>query len=119
MYAAARDDGFDRNALHHHHPQSDHDGADEPAVRRHHGRTRRVATGLGRSRRRGEDSRSERGVATRHPEEPRRLARRLEGWAAAMPSPFEPRKGPPLRLTPCHHRSPPSPSPKTPPPPPP
>ena len=59
---AARDDGLHRNALHHHHPQSDHDGADEPAVRRHHGRARRVATGLGRPRRRGEDSRPERGV---------------------------------------------------------
>ena len=54
----------DRDALHHHHAQSDHDGADEPAVRRHHGRARRVATGLGRPRRRGEDSRSERGVTS-------------------------------------------------------
>ena len=54
---------LDRDALHHHHPQSDHHGADEPAVRRHHGGTRRVATGVGRSRRRGEDSRPARGVS--------------------------------------------------------
>jgi len=59
---AARDDRFNRNALHHHHAQSDHDGADEPAVRRHHGRTRRIATGLGRPRRCREDSRPGRGV---------------------------------------------------------
>ena len=54
---------IDRDALHHHHAQSDHDGADEPAVRRHHGRARRLATGLGRPRRRGEDPGSERGVS--------------------------------------------------------
>ena len=53
---------LDRHALRHHHPQPDHHGADEPAVRRHHGRARRLATRLGRPRRRGEDSRSERGV---------------------------------------------------------
>ena len=61
----------DRDALHHHHAQSDHDGADEPAVRRHHGRARRLATGLGRPRRRGEDPRPARGVSLR----PRHLAR--------------------------------------------
>ena len=39
---------LDRHPLHHHHAQPDHDGADEPAVRRHHGRARRLATGVGR-----------------------------------------------------------------------
>ena len=43
----ARDDVVHRDALHHHHAQSDHHGADEPAVRRHHGRARRLATGIG------------------------------------------------------------------------
>ena len=41
---------LDRDALHHHHAQPDHHGADEPPVRRHHGRARRVAAGLGRAR---------------------------------------------------------------------
>ena len=49
---------LDRDPLRHHHPQSDHDGADEPAVRRDHGRARRVAAGVGRSRSRGRDPRS-------------------------------------------------------------
>ena len=57
----------DRDPLHHHHAQPDHDGADEPAVRRHHGRARRLATGLGRPRGRGEDPRSGRGVSYSHP----------------------------------------------------
>src|SRR5262249_23857448 len=35
----------------------DHHGAHEPPLRRHHGGTRRVATRLGRSRRRGEAAR--------------------------------------------------------------
>ena len=56
---ARRDDALDRHALRHHHAQSDHHGAHEPAVRRHHGGTRRVATGLGRSRRRGQNAGSE------------------------------------------------------------
>ena len=46
----ARDDQVDRHALRHHHAQPDHHGADEPAVRRHHGRARRVAACFGRSR---------------------------------------------------------------------
>ena len=46
---------LDRHPLRHHHPQSDHHGADEPAVRRHHGRARHLAARLGRSRSRGED----------------------------------------------------------------
>ncbi len=37
----------------------DHHGADEPALRRHHGRARRVAARLGRPRRRGEAQRGE------------------------------------------------------------
>ena len=37
-----------------HHPQSDHHGAHEPAVRRHHGGARRVPARLGRPRRRGQ-----------------------------------------------------------------
>ena len=50
LQPAARDDRLDRHALHHHHAQPDHHGADEPAVRRHHGRARRLAAGLGRAR---------------------------------------------------------------------
>ena len=46
---------LDRHALRHHHPQSDHHGADEPAVRRDHGRARHLAARLGRPRGRGED----------------------------------------------------------------
>ena len=53
---------LDRHALHHHHAQPDHHGADEPAVRRHHGRARRLAAGLGRARRGREDPRPARGV---------------------------------------------------------
>ena len=56
---------LDRHALHHHHPQPDHDGADEPPVRRHHGRTRRLATGVGGPARGGGHSRPERGVISR------------------------------------------------------
>ena len=40
---------LDRHAIRDHHAQPDHDGADEPAVRRHHGRARRVAARFGRS----------------------------------------------------------------------
>ena len=40
----------DRYALPHHHPSPAHHGADEPAVRRDHGRAGREPTGLGRSR---------------------------------------------------------------------
>ena len=46
---ARRDDQLDRHPLCDHHPQPDHHGADEPALRRHHGRARGLATGLGRS----------------------------------------------------------------------
>ena len=38
----------DRDALRHHHPQSDHHGAHEPAVRRHHGRAGRQPARLRR-----------------------------------------------------------------------
>ena len=37
-----------RDPLHRHHPQPGDHGADGPAVRRHHGRARRLAAGLGR-----------------------------------------------------------------------
>ena len=53
------DDALDRHPLRDHHPQPDHDGAHEPAVRRHHGRARRVAARVGRPRRRGEAARGE------------------------------------------------------------
>ena len=43
----------------------DHHGADEPALRRHHGRARRVAARLRRPRRRGEAARGELGAANR------------------------------------------------------
>ena len=46
---------LDRHPLRDHHPQPDHHGAHEPPVRRHHGRARRVAAGLGRSGSRGAD----------------------------------------------------------------
>ena len=46
---------LDRHALRHHHAQSDHHGADEPPVRRHHGRARHLAACVGRPRNRGED----------------------------------------------------------------
>ena len=39
----------DRHALRHHHPQSDHHGADEPALRRHHGGARSVPARVRRS----------------------------------------------------------------------
>ena len=73
---------LDRHALHHHHPQPDHHGAHEPAVRRHHGRARRLAarlrrpgdggklprgelgTGRGASRKRGPSHRHDDALAT-------------------------------------------------------
>ena len=57
---------LDRHALRDHHPQPDHHGAHEPAVRRHHGRARHLAAGLGRSRGGGEDPR-QRGLITALP----------------------------------------------------
>ena len=77
LQPAERDDVVHRDALHHHHAQPDHHGADEPAVRRHHGRARRVAAGLGRSRGRGENPR--RGVrSTASPDLPALLRAALE-----------------------------------------
>ena len=64
LQPAARDDLLDRHALRHHHAQPDHDGADEPSVRRHHGRTRRLPAGLGEPVRGGGHSRPERGVTS-------------------------------------------------------
>ena len=61
---ARRNDALDRDPLRHHHPQSDHHGAHEPALRRHHGRARRVAARLRRPRRRGEAARGELGART-------------------------------------------------------
>src|SRR5262249_48540543 len=53
-----RPDGeIDGDALHHHHPQPDHHGADEPLIRCDHGGARRVAVGFRRSRRRRQDTR--------------------------------------------------------------
>ena len=46
MDEMARDD---RDALRHHHPQSDHHGAHGPPVRRDHGRAGRQPAGVGRS----------------------------------------------------------------------
>ncbi len=48
LQPARRDDPADRDALHGDHPQPDHHGADEPPVRRDHGRARRLAAGVGR-----------------------------------------------------------------------
>ncbi len=56
---ARRDVALDRYPVPHHHAQSDHDGADEPPLRRYHGRARRVATRLGRPAGRGEAARGE------------------------------------------------------------
>ena len=54
-----RDGGVHRDALRDHHPQSDHHGAHEPAVRRHHGRAGRQPARIGRSRNRRAAARGE------------------------------------------------------------
>ncbi len=79
---ARRDDALDRHALRDHHPQPDHHGADEPAVRRHHGRARHLPTRLGRSRRRREAARSK--LVLFH-------LRRFESLSRSFPRKREPR----------------------------
>ena len=73
--AARQDDALDRNALHHHHPQSDHHSAHEPPVHSvHHARERGAMSQLNisRSGRRGEAAR---GRVARDP-----YSCRLQSW---------------------------------------
>ena len=65
LQSDGRDGVFDRDALRHHHPQPDHHGAHEPAVRRDHGRAGRQPARIGQSRNCGTHARGKLNASAR------------------------------------------------------